>query len=460
MTRLSSMALCPINFKMFDKLKSETNNIESALLLSKIQFHSAKTKIIKDGKKCIARSREQLSEWFGFSKNKTDTLIKCLEEKGLIEKRIGLWYGQKRVFIHSKKENQSPINIELLNTIIELTGSLKAALVFSKLAFKHAHTNIIHENLSWCCITREDLSLWSGFSLRNIDSLLIGLERKGLILKKTFSYFGRVKLHFHIPSPVIEVVNKKSQQTSLPQEVIHTENCSAHPAKNQRSIRISTNTKKTNNNTKPALAHPIQARSEQETKPICDIILNTQTNVLSQRQNKFVKASLSRTIERFDLKISSPHEILEEVAFSITQSQQHKAIASFKHRVSRCMKIIASKQWKTPFGFSKHSEIGSSIHEKNEGRAGHWQKVKELEKNASQGVTQALFNETSFKPKASPLTEEALHLCEQLASLSLRYKDSVEPFVVKHADSIVEKIQALVSRGADISQIKEAFSSL
>jgi hypothetical protein len=145
------------------------------------------------------------------------------------------------------------------------------------------------------------------------------------------------------------------------------------------------------------------------------------------------------------------------VAFSITQSQQHKAIASFKHRISRCMKIIASKQWKTLFGFSKYSEIGSSIQAKNESRAQIWKNQKELEKNASQGVTQALFNEASFKPNASPLTQEALHLSEQLPSLTLRYKDSVKPFVVKHADSIVEKIQALVSRGADISQIKEAF---
>ncbi len=121
------------------------------------------------------------------------------------------------------------------------------------------------------------------------------------------------------------------------------------------------------------------------------------------------------------------------------------------------MKIIASKQWKTLFGFSKYSEIGSSIQAKNESRAQIWKNQKELEKNASQGVTQALFNEASFKPNASPLTQEALHLSEQLPSLTLRYKDSVKPFVVKHADSIVEKIQALVSRGADISQIKEAF---
>jgi DNA-binding MarR family transcriptional regulator len=458
MTSLSSMGLCPINFKLFDKLKSETKNIESALLLSKINFHSTKTKILKDGKKCIARSREQLAEWFGFSKTKTDSLIKSLEEQGFIEKKIGLWYGQKRVFIHSTQESQSPINIELLNFIIELTGSLKASLVFSKIAFKHAHTKISHEHLSWCCITREDLSLWSGFSLRKIDSILNALERKGLILKKTFSYHGRSKLHFHIPSHVITLVNKKSKKISEPPEVIHTEICRSRPAKNQLSIRIRTNTKKTNNNTEPKIGQGVQTNIEPVAKPTCDIILNTHNKNLSQQQANFIKAALSRTIQRFNLTITSPKECLEEVIFSITQSQQHKAIESFKHRVSRCMKIIASGHWCTPFGFSKYSELGCAIKAKHESRAGQWQKEKEIEKEASHGITQALFEESPFKPKDSELTKEALNLCEQLASLNVRYKDSVEPFVKKYADSIIEKIQALVCRGADVESIQKGLN--
>ena len=143
----TSLAVCPVNFKEFDKIKALTEgNIEAALLLSKINFHLKNTKITKDGKVCIARSREHIGSWFGFGLKKVDRLLSFLDSKELIQKKISTWYGAKRLFISSTKEYNIPVNVDLLKNLTELTGSVKAALLFSIIAFKFANTKITHEN--------------------------------------------------------------------------------------------------------------------------------------------------------------------------------------------------------------------------------------------------------------------------------------------------------------------------
>lgn len=455
MTIMSSLTVCPINFKKFNGLLQQTNNIESALLLSKINFHLSGSKILKNGKLCIARTREHLASWFNFSKRKTDTLLRSLEEQGFLEKKVGLWYGKKRLFLSSSYKEQSPVNIDLLNTLVDLTGSLKASLIFSKIAFKFANSNIKHDDMTWCCIKKEDLSNWSGFSLRTIDNILNTLARKGFILKKNYVYYGKRKQHYHIPQFAIEVINNTFNAVRNDkeiEEVVHKQNCGSEPAKMQLSIRIRTNTKKTNNNTAAKKDLSKKLNSNESV-----INFNNIRGQLSFRQQNYLQSAISRTVKRHNLLISSPKDLYAEIEFSLIEPTQHVAAQSFKHKVSRCMKILASGNWRTPFGFHKHSDYGKSKLRDQQLREEGWKATKLLECDSTSNLANELFKDLQKNENRSELTNEAYKFCEQLSNLKLKYGKSTNKAIIEYQVNLVSKIKGLVAKGACKTTIVEQF---
>lgn len=424
----TSLAVCPVNFKEFDKIKAYTDgNIEAALLLSKINFHLKHTKITKDGKACIARSREHIASWFGFGLKKVDRLLSFLDSKELIQKKISTWYGAKRLFISSTKEYNIPVNVDLLKNLTELTGSVKGALLFSKIAFKFANTTITHDGLNWCCIKKEDLSRWSGLSIRTIDNILKTLERKGLILKKIFSYYGKTKCHFHIPDHVISLMGSKKMivDKSSKNTAIHSQNYRPRPAKNQLSIRIRTNTKKTNNNT--------ASRN-----------INFKNKTFPEKQKeRYVKAALKKTIEKFKLKVSSPKDLMDEVMFSINDPKQGRGVSCFKHAVNRTMAIIRDGNWRTPIGFYNHSQKGRKKKESITEREKQWERVKNKDCAADTNPFLQSLNHTI----PSPHDEDLKKICEQYKKISEFFDKNSS--IERYQEGLLHKIKVLLGKGAN-----------
>ena len=452
----SSIGLCPIYFNEFNKLQKTTGNLQASLLYTKIKFHEINSKIQKNGKTCIARSREQIASWFGFSKKKTDRTLALLEEKDLIQKKVSTWYGKKRLFISTLGKNKEvPVNIKLLEYLLEKTGSLNAVLIFSKIAFTFANTKIIHEGIPWCCISKKDLSKWSSLSERTLDTILNDLKKKGLLLKKNFSWKGRVQTHFHIPSFVIETLATDSDPQAKADnrkksEVTHSQNCRSQPAKMTLSIKIRSNTKE-NNNTKMAIPK-IGEKG--------DINFNQIHNNLTRRQESFLKAALSRTIERKNLLISCPKDLWEELKFWIMNKDQHKGITCFKHAVSRAMKIIGDKNWKTPLGFYKHSSQGTMIKQREDTVEKRWLHEKEHMKREAPYIQKSLC-ETSiklgdiFSPSRNlcHLTTRAIDYAKQLSWVLGKARKGEGNFSAASlgglVDNLIGKIESLIREGAD-----------
>ena len=279
--------MCPVNFKKFSQINNLTQNLDASLLYSKLKFHQLNSKIKQNGKTWIIRSRAQIADWFQYSTKKVDRLIKHLESIGLLEKKVSMCYGTKKLFLSVDKSIDSvPINTKLLSILLELSGSLHAALIFSKIIFATTNTKIVHEQKKWCCLKKNDLSNWSGLSIRTIDSVMRHLATKGLILEKKFLWKNRLHTHYHIPNFVIQTVRDKFEIQTLPKttpsqsltsqhcsseqikthdmsnktentplliktnkKVIHTQNCRYTPEKKGLFIKVRTNLKKTNNNT-------------------------------------------------------------------------------------------------------------------------------------------------------------------------------------------------------------------
>src|SRR5437016_7964971 len=103
-TVISSISICPLNFNEFSSLNLKLKNLDASILYAKLKFHEINSTIKKGGKTCIARSRDQIASWFGFGVKKIDRLLSFLEEEGMIEKQVGLWYGKKRLFISTSNQ--------------------------------------------------------------------------------------------------------------------------------------------------------------------------------------------------------------------------------------------------------------------------------------------------------------------------------------------------------------------
>ncbi len=445
---LSSLSICPINFKAFDSLNSRLNNVDATLLLSKIKFHQSFTKIKKFDRAVIARSRKQIASWFGFSTKKIDRILGQLEETGLIEKTVGLWYGKKRIFISASTEtNMVPVNLDMLGAITDYTGSVRTALIFSKIAFAYANTKIEHEDKKWCCLNKGELSKWAGLSIRTIDSLLDGLCKKGLILKKKFLWRDKIQTHFHIPDFVITTINKTINRGKDPitsykkpnkiigcqkqEKVINSHNCRELPAKRGLSIRIRSNLKETNNITS-------------------DINFELVGENLSWRQLKYLRAAFTRTANQQSLIISSPKDLWEQLKFSVLNIQQHKGINSFKHVVARCMKILSDGNWRTPIGFSNHSEYGIQVKERENIKATKWKSLKEEARNQTKQFV-ALTDSNHHRR----LTEKAIRFAGKLVEVTEEAKNAKEPRLIALCDDLIDQIQQLVHQGASQGKVVE-----
>ena len=374
---ISPIELCPINFKKFGELNRIVGNLEESLLLAKIKFHLNHTKLKKSGRPTIARSRQDIQGWFGLSMRKTDALLSSLSKKGLISKSIGTFFGKKKLFLSaSNKVSDSPINISLLDLLIKETGSLKSALLFSKIAFGTNNSKISFKGLPYFYIRKEDLSSWLEVSIRTLDALLEGLLRKGLVLKKNIVHNGKRITHFHVPQSSLNILKKRfkvssdskkellrvksgisDKKNSQPYKKTMLQNLPVGTGKNA-TIHKNKNKTTVKNNITTALS-TTKGRGLKERKAYeGDINFSSLEKELNPRQRKYLSSALDRTIKRFGLKISNPDELLSQLIFFLKSPEQRIGVKSFKHGVNRAMKIIADGNWKTPIGFYSHDEQG------------------------------------------------------------------------------------------------------
>lgn len=458
---ISSINLCPINFKAFGVINRITSNIEATLLYSKIFFHQKNSIINFDKKTWIIRSRQELASWYLISEKKIDSLLSLLIKKDLLEKKIKLWKGKRKLMLHAKPMlEEIPVNHKMLELLLKKIGSMSSVVVFSKIAFHYNNSSILHENKKWCSIKKQHFSKWSNMSLRKLDSIFEDLIKIGIILKKNFLWQGKRQLHFHLPDFAINTIRqeinikfqlpvdctnyvpeKNQTQHKKPiaiQEFIEQERgggvqenalkCRSQSAKMGISIINRTNIKKINNNT---AVHSKTTRTS-------DISLITST--LSFRQEKYLKTALENTIQRSKIKVSNKFELLEEVKFSVSNAEQHKSVFSFPHAVSRCMKIVSQSNWRTPKGFYSYSKIGQTIKEKTTMRDKLWDQQKKEEKN----IAHTMFSISLIKKP--PINLAATEQGVRLAKRVLELRNTENTIIVS---AMINQIHHLVTQGAN-----------
>jgi hypothetical protein len=474
---ISPIDICPINFKKLALLHKKANNLEEALLLSKLKFHQQNSKLTKNKEKCMSRSRRALCSWFGgFSLSKIDKLLSSLKEKSLISKTVGMWHGKKQLFI-SVDDTVSvvPANLSLLDVLIKETGSLKAALIYSKLAFGCANTKIIHDDTSWCCVSRESLSAWAEISKRTLDGIILSLIKKGFLVKKNFSRYGKNQNHYNVPVEAIEKLKKEfdivkqSWKTSCKKQ---NDSQAAHKKAKAGNL-IKTPKSKANlnvveNKTKPEICTSEHAKKSVSIRkvfyPKDSSIINTGTikkesqyvaKSISTEQETYLKTVLNKNISKFGLKISNPKELFLQMKYWLSNKEQQKGITSFHHAVGRIMKILRSGNWRTPFGFYNHSESGKALKLEEKEKSKNWKKEKLAEISKAKKFT-TLQNELKIREESSrkeDLTKKAIGLAEKIAEID-KMEQEKKMQLQDISNTYIAKLKEMFDVGADKMVVK------
>jgi hypothetical protein len=459
--------LYPINFNALNKLTESIQDLDAILLFSKIKFHETHSKLtLKNGIKCITRTRKVMAKWFDFGLGKLDRLLRLLEKKGLIEIQKGLWYGKKQLFIATaQEEDYAAINTKVFTFLTEETGCLKAAVLFARIAFAMRNTKITHKGQKWCCLTREDLATLLSTSLRTTDAIIQKLVTKKLILAQNLVFKKKRRLHFSIPEETLNTLSQKAMaimneikpekegRVVAPKEAKPTAEATLshscrfpheEPAKNEVPIRLSTNSIKENNNTIPSPDEPKKPSVKHH--DFSDINLNTINDKLNERQLLFLLSALKKTIQREQLMITNEKELFEELQYSILNPEQRRGVSSFKHAVSRCMQLLRQRMWRTPFGFHRYTESGQKIKTYREDQLKMHEERKRLECVSGKEITS----------KIAEYTEQGIRWAKQLSLYLAQAKNS------KHnSDDLnlkiqfaFDKIKELISFGANLDSIQ------
>jgi len=409
---VSPIELCPLHFGDLALFNRKIGNLDEVLLYSKICFHQQHSKISHAGRQCIARSRQSMANWFGWSLRKIDALLASLEKKGFISKAVGLWKGIKSFFISAvNKITYLPINLTKLNTLTQHTGSVISSIIFSRIAFGMNNTKLEHDGLGWCSIKKEVLADLVGIGIRTLDKILNSLQEKGLILKNNFVHRGKRQMHYHIPNSAIKTIVssmekvsgqelKKEQRKSNFDYQINKktacsgannvtgyphQNCRLEPAKSLSSIKEDQIKQKTKNNTTQDnqtwySAQPqvkslsksdmhFSSKKEKGNQGTCinERVGQKQSVVLAltPRQQDYISGAINRLIKRDKVKVSNPTELKAQLCYAVANDMHYKQL-TFKHAVNRHAKIIASNNWRTPHGFFKYAEIGRDAVKKRE----------------------------------------------------------------------------------------------
>jgi len=401
---VSPIELCPIHFGDLALFNRKIGNLDEVLLYSKICFHQQHSKISHAGRQCIARSRQDMANWFGWSLRKLDALLASLEKKGFISKAVGLWKGIKAFFISAvKKSAYLPVNLAKLNILNQYTGSVISSIIFSRITFGMNNTKLEHEGLRWCSIKKEVLSDLAGIGIRTLDKILNSLQEKGLILKKNFIHRGKRQMHYHIPESAINTIvasmEKSSGQKPKKEQIKSNfecqinkktacagannatgyphQNCRLEPAKSLSSIKEDQIKQKTKNittqdNQSWYSAQPqvkslgesdmrFSSKKEKENQGTCipERVGHKQTIALAltPRQQGYISGAINRLIKRDKVKVSNPKELKAQLCYAVANDMHYKQL-TFKHAVNRHGMIIASNNWRTPHGFFKYAEVG------------------------------------------------------------------------------------------------------
>ena len=345
---------CFANFKQLAVINKYTQDIDTSILFGAVRYQIGKTKIVKEGKNLIIRTRRKLADYIGCSLSKIDSVIKNLKELSLIGITLGLWYGKKRMFINCKEEINFKINVKKLTFMNAYTGSTQASLMLSYFAYEIGKDIKTSYGPGWGRVPKKDIAKLLMVSIRTAHRIANTLEHKGFIDLKG-QYCG-------VACFVVRIKQDKYDDFSAAWDKQTEEEKAAQILVNRDKITTSINNRYINT---------VEIKNNNiENAPSVSKIENGDVNFsqsvlkLSNKELGYAKAAVERTILAAKVAVDDIQTLWGQVKFALSTPQHRKGTQNFKHAVNRFMLLIRSGVWRAPFGYEKYNSAGKAEYER------------------------------------------------------------------------------------------------
>lgn len=461
-----------LNIEQFEYLNKITGNAEASLLFSKLKFFWNKYSFFHKGERKIVTNIDKISDWFGFCRQKTTSLLSLLKEVGLIGIELGLMNGIKSLFIAiNKKINFVPLNHKLMDLLRSRNGTVTESLILLRIVFGYMNTKIEKFGKKWCSLTHKELSDFATVSSKTIARAIDKILKRGVISLKVFRREGIPQSHFHIPEDSLNDIRRRIAENGWIEGKWPVDNYSKHDEmstsetdkngqsemdKNALSIRIeiitenniinsSENVRLIPTSVNEEKIRDVNVDEQNERKPasgfvssskniininnyirceamtpiirvdVSDEDVNFSEKELNHTQKSIVKKAFDGLIKG-GLRFSNPKEVLEQMIFSIVNKEQHHGILTFTHRLNRILKLLGAKIWSTPKGFAKHCPFGVEQKRKKDIAEKSW----EAEKRSEYHIPMA-----SNEIDSADVSEQGKKITQFHPSLNSVYKPNV-----------------------------------
>ena len=137
--------------------------------------------------------------------------------------------------------------------------------------------------------------------------------------------------------------------------------------------------------------------------------LNKENSVssLNEKRIRYIKGMIKK-VEEAGVKISNPQELFDQICFQISSAFYYVG-KSFKHQVNIISKLLRQGRWRTPIGFSNHSDVGQkyrAYYAEIEGKSALQRAEEHKACQAYAGITEVLANDLDSRVKAANQAEK------------------------------------------------------
>jgi hypothetical protein len=336
--------LLGINFGELKALMGKTGDFGKSILYGRLKHQVNNTKVTRDGKNVIARTREAIAGYNGKGLTETDEDLRDLVTMGAIDCKAGMWNGNKRMFIACNWGYNLGINARKYDVMNRYTGGIKQSVILSYIAYCTAANPLIYQRGRFkgypsVIISKRKIMELLGVTLRTANAYIEGLAKKAIVQYEGRRLWGEGQYHIQIQPGFYEAFVEAWKEEEEEYRQKQTALKLAKRAKSGVSIRIKKESKEEiiNNNT---------------------LVDENGTIILSMREQSYLAEAVKRTLARTKGVTWTFATLLAQVRYAMSFKEQRKGTKSFAHAINRAMFLVREGLWKMPFGYEKYSFAG------------------------------------------------------------------------------------------------------
>ena len=269
-------------------------------------------------------------------------------------------------YLEPESKIEQPEKRQYLNAIMYgkfevysiITKNHTEQFLLDRILFHWQNSRYIRKGRRWFSHKLNDIAKRIGISKRHLIRLLNKLTKEGWI-EKLRAKLGDVPRLFLKPTNKLLALIKPKEKTT--RKVVDKK---IYPSCKSDTMSLSSNIEKECKNNSTVITNSWTKKEQKKKITIFDFPLEKIETELNPRQRRFVAGMLRNLEQQHQCRFSNPAQLLEEIAFSITNPDFHFTNAkTFTHRVNTCAEKIREKKWRTPKGFYNHSEAGRQYRE-------------------------------------------------------------------------------------------------